>query len=161
VLEEPTTQVTENCDNLVDDNGDGLIDCDDPQCAEACGSSGSCVDMDIGQVLGTYATNATIQGESKTQGSCGGSLGPELAVRWTAPQNGTYVIDITGGALATAVYVRDGSCDGPELACFGYSPTPQVTVALSAGQTVVIFIDSASQSSNPIFLSFTLASEAP
>jgi hypothetical protein len=80
--------------------------------------------------------------------SCGSGLvaGADITFEWTAPTTGTYRIstsDPTGSAFEANVYVLDGSCAGAELACADSvdGVTSVVFVALAAGQTVVIVLD--------------------
>jgi hypothetical protein len=75
-------------------------------------------------------------------GSCGG-MGPEKSYSYTAPTTGTYVFSTAGSVGDTVLHVHSGTCTGPELACnddFG-GVQSQVTVPLTAGQTVVVFAD--------------------
>ncbi|MBV1860595.1 MAG: hypothetical protein KUG77_19435 [Nannocystaceae bacterium] len=86
----------------------------------------------------------TTAGASAYQGSCGGSGAPERAFSWTAPQAGTYTIHTTGSDFDTVLYVRDGSCIGPELECDddgGPNTQSSLTLDLQAGQDIVIFAD--------------------
>jgi hypothetical protein len=78
-----------------------------------------CPQIDLGDAVPTVVTGATTdQGNFITDASCsdGGYRSPEVTYRWTAPADGTYVIDVWG-SFNSIVSVRDGNCAGAELAC--------------------------------------------
>lgn len=142
------------CDDGLDDDSDGLADCSDDECAcdPACVVS-SCPDQDLGSALGDAIASGTIPPGSCSEqsgASCGsGGAGPDVTFRWTAPSAGTYRFTTYDGSGSlstydTMLYVLDGSCAGPELACNDDSAggvQSEVTVTLSAGQTVIIVLD--------------------
>ena len=69
---------------------------------------------------------------------------PEREFWWTAPATGTYVIDTSGSSYDTLIFVREGGCNGLELACNDDTPqdlTSAVQVDLVAGQIISIFVD--------------------
>lgn len=77
-------------------------------------------------------------------GSCGG-LGPERTFAYTVPQTGVYTIDTFGSSFDTVLYIWNGVCGGPEIACNDDSnggTISQLTVSLTAGQSIVIVVDS-------------------
>lgn len=88
------------------------------------------------------------------------SGGEDVLYEWTAPAAGTYVFDTRQTPFDSVVYVLDG-CGGTVLACnddpegFGVLGS-RTEVALGAGQTVLVVVDSASTSG-----SFTLAITGP
>jgi hypothetical protein len=80
---------------------------------------------------------------SVMEGSCGGN-GAEHAFRYTAPTDDTYVFSTAGSNYPTVLYVRDGDCSGPELACNASGfPVAQLTLPLAAGQSVIVVVDAA------------------
>ncbi len=131
----------EICINGFDDDLDDLIDCADPDCAldTACGGPGRCPQASLGT---TYPLARMFPCEIADEGGAGSCGGPGHGVGhlWTAPVAGTFTIDAQGPERVAALYVRDGACDGPELACAS-GPAPSADVTLAAGQTVVIVAD--------------------
>lgn len=88
------------------------------------------------------------------EGSCGVGWAPEAMVRFEAPSTGGYWFDTLGSAFDTVLYVRDGDCQGSELACNddipggagtggGRDSDSRVYVDLTAGQVVFIVVDGA------------------
>jgi hypothetical protein len=90
------------------------------------------------QVMGT-----TSGFNNDHSGSCSFNPAPEREWWWRAPATGHYVISTAGSAFDTLLYVRDGGCDGEELACNDdfIDLSSQVEVDLFAGQTISIFAD--------------------
>lgn len=80
-------------------------------------------------------------------GSCGGADAEETTLEVFIEGSATYRFDTAGSDFDTVLYVRDGGCDGAELVCndnAGGGPHSEVTLALTAGQTIVIVVDGAS-----------------
>ena len=106
----------------------------------------ACPDVDLGSSLPLTTPGSTDGALNDASSPCGGGLALERTFLYTAPVTATYTIDTVGSAFDTVLYVRDGSCFGLELACnddaFDASTnTSQVTLLLSAGQSIVIFVD--------------------
>lgn len=138
----------ENCFNGRDDNADRLVDCADPQCRalDAC-RTGQCPDGDLGDAVGLAVIASSTSGVTNDlAGTCGGQGGPDLAFTWTAPASGDYFVDTRWGSFDTIVYVREGDCDGIELACNDDATAPpalesEVVLSAVAGRTYVIVVD--------------------
>ena len=102
---------------------------------------------ELGSALGQGVARGRTQGGSTGQtGSCVDSANaPEVAFRWTAPSTGTYRIDTQGSNFDTALYIRDNTCQGGELACdddgIARAGASATQIALRAGDTVVIVVD--------------------
>ncbi len=130
------------CVDHVDNDRDSFTDGDDSDCATSLGST-------TGSPVGTFTVNAALA--NHFMGSCGGS-GREKVYRWSAPSAGTFELSTAGSSADTVLYVRDGATDGVELACNndiggGYT-TSKVQIALTGGQTVIVFVDTAALSSS-------------
>ena len=71
-----------------------------------------------------------------------GSASPDVSAGWTT--SSFFTFDTAGSNHDTVLYVRDGSCSGPELACDDdtIGLQSEVTVPLTSGQTVAILVDS-------------------
>jgi hypothetical protein len=65
--------------------------------------------------------------------------GKDAAFLWTAPASGTYNVQDVLGALF--VYVREGSCDGEELACATVDAAFGVDFQAEEGQPYVFVLD--------------------
>ena len=87
----------------------------------------------------------TSTGRAARRGGCAGA-GPEIGFTFRAPAAGIYTMTTVGSMYDTVLYVRDGSCDGEELACNDDTPglglQSRIVVPLTSGQEVVIFVDS-------------------
>jgi hypothetical protein len=78
------------------------------------------------------------------EGSCGGAGAPDVAYQWTAPRDDFYRFHTTGSDIETVLYLRDGDCDGEELACSDDRDGPlrsEIIQQLRQGQRVVAVLD--------------------
>jgi len=107
---------------------------------------GACGARPLGSRTGAPVATGTTRGAGALAGICGGAGAPDAAFSWTAPRAGTYRIHTGGAGYNTVLYVRDGACDGAEVACNDDAEKTfqsQLSVTLRAGQTVVIVVDGA------------------
>jgi len=144
-----------NCGTAPDGCG-GTLECGTCTAPETCGASGVpgvcytaqtvCVDQELGSALPVTVKGSTAFGNDDHVASCGGSLAPDRGFLWTAPKSGTFVFDTARSALRPLVAVRRGGCGGQELACASEGRSSgkgaRATVALEAGQTVLVVVDS-------------------
>ena len=88
--------------------------------------------------------SGTTVGGGDDSHTCGSTRGvPDRAYLYEASSTGTYTFDTHGSAFDTDLAVLD-TCDGAELGCGGNTGdriTSEVTLSLTAGQTVVIVVD--------------------
>lgn len=146
----------ENCSNGVDDDGDGLADCEDLDCS----SDPACVPAIPGDecstaqvaILGSNAvdnTAATTGADAIDDSTCGGTfLGDFINDVWfefTVPSSGEYVISTCDTVTFDSdILVYSGTCGAlTPIACNGDGAgcgglTSSVTTNLSAGSTVLI-----------------------
>jgi len=99
-------------------------------------------------------------GSSTVEGSCGGEVAPEAVLEWTAPQAGMYRISTNGSDYDTLLYVRDGSCSGPELDCDddgGDGFQSEIVLDLDADQTITIVVDGYSSNQGAYILDIDFA----
>jgi hypothetical protein len=105
-----------------------------------------CVDQELGTALPVTVKGTTALSNDDHQASCGGSLAPDRGFLWTVPKSGTFTFDTARSALRSLVAVRRGGCGGEELACatqgISHSERARVTLALEAGETVLVVVDS-------------------
>ncbi|AUX41174.1 hypothetical protein SOCE26_025810 [Sorangium cellulosum] len=73
---------------------------------------------------------------------CASSAGGEATYSFTAPEDGYYIFDTVGSAVDTVLSVREGGCGGPEVACSANGTDSWAFVELSAGETIVVSVDS-------------------
>jgi hypothetical protein len=135
-----------NCEDGVDNDRDGLMDCADMDCVADPACTRPCPDRDIGSVVGNSVDMGTTVGAGHDlTGSCAPGRAPDIALSWTAPRSGRYRFDTAGSTFNTALYLQAGTCGGRELICndnvSATNPTSRVVRNLTAGTTVVIVID--------------------
>ena len=108
-------------------------------------SPGACPDSDLGSTVPQTISGDTTTGDNTVTGSCGGGAANDDAYSFTAPNNGIFTFDTAGSSIDTVLYLRDGDCNGPELACNddvgGGLTTSVVSLAMTAGQSVVAVVD--------------------
>ncbi len=116
----------EICGDEIDNDGDGDIDCFDIDCAadDSCRFEGCAVAEITG--VGEIARGSTEDFAYSYIAECGAPSGTipaggqnsrDAFYIWTAPTNGSYVIDTLGSNFDTLLAVLDGECGGDEIAC--------------------------------------------
>ncbi|AUX39413.1 hypothetical protein SOCE26_008040 [Sorangium cellulosum] len=109
--------------------------------------SGTCeAPIDLGSELPLTRSGTTATQPSASSPPCVGSgSAPEMVFSYTAPADGTYVIDTAGSAFDTVLSVSADSCTGTALGCSddvsGLGRASRVTKTLTAGQVIVIVVD--------------------
>ena len=135
-----------DCADTLDDDEDGLVDCEDSDCAEAEACWECRVDHDLGDAIGVGLLAGLSPVEDHLSSTCGGAGGAELLVQWRAPADGRYGFDTTRSYRDTVLSLRDGDCTGAELACnddLDGVVRSAVSAELVAGQAVTVVLDSA------------------
>lgn len=148
--------VEEVCSDRYDDDEDGLIDCEDPDCDCDCPSGMLSPDVDQ-PVTGTTAGANDINASS-----CGGAGAPDVSLAWTPPRTGRYLIHTDGSTFDTVLSVQEGDvCGGTELACsydvFGEGSW--VDVVLQGGAPVIITVDGVDGAAGEYVLAIDALSE--
>ena len=153
-----------DCDDGLDGDGDGAVDCDD----EDCFTSVLCTCPEVELAGGTgfaLASGETGAFGDEFGGTCGGDGAPDVTLAWTAPSSDLWTFDLTGSHrdFDTVLYALDGGCDGPELACDDDSSGPQSAFSLdmSAGQELTLVVDGAAGGSGSWQLNAEAASTCP
>jgi hypothetical protein len=125
----------EQCFDGNDDDGDGQVDCADPECQTLCSQA-------CGYVwplsLPTTATGST-EGHALASGSCH-STAPAVPFGITAPQAGLLSVSFASLGFTGAIGLRD-DCGGQELACANGSWAvidDLLWHPVAAGQSVVV-----------------------
>ncbi|MFH2009213.1 MAG: kelch repeat-containing protein [bacterium] len=140
--------VTEGvCNDGVDDDCDGLVDCADPDCA----ASPSCVAVGVCSPIQSIACGGSVSGSNAgsnniaTYPGCGGmpGSGPEAYYRLVTPGAANVTATISGLTVDLDFYAIGGSCD-PNT-CLDYSssvsPSETVSFAAQAGVPVYLVVD--------------------
>ncbi len=141
----------EDCTNGQDDNGDGLVDCQDPECTGKPGCVDSCVPP-YSATIGIDVTGDTTGRPAVHHASCSSATsGYEQIFQVTAPMTGMMSIDFTNEAFTDpepnfSVSVRT-SCetDDSEIACDNM-PDPNsfgdivFTVPVTMGSTYFVMV---------------------
>ncbi len=137
----------EDCTNGIDDDDDGLVDCDDPECA----ADPTCPDAcELAQTVscGDTVSDTTVDGTyTFTQYSCladGFETGPEKAFRVDAPAGTQITARMAHGAGGDLDFfllpAADGSCD--PAGCLDYSydyNTPEeIVFSMPAGGAYLV-----------------------
>jgi cysteine-rich repeat protein len=127
------------CDDLLDDDHDGLVDCEDPDCALACAdlqaACSATVPIDLETT--TILEGSTVVGTSVTDGSCVGADAPEVMFPGAIVHPGTLTVSVPPGH---GVHVRR-DCDDrfTELACSTTKgSTLEVPITTPGPVTVVV-----------------------
>jgi len=148
------TATPEICNNGIDDDGDGAIDCADLDCASAPNCNPCIPDINLGAiVVGDTPKSAVVdtsKGSNRYHPSCAGdSTGKDMVVRFTVKDTVGIILDITqiSGAHAYEVYdmpKAGDACDSGSIAQNCYDLTGQTGVEASwwpfaAGEHLLIF----------------------
>ncbi len=128
------TTCVENCTDGVDNDNDGLADCSDP----SCNGDVACCPLATTSGPGTY-TDSTVGRADLYLPTCRSSSDADVTFDFTAPTAGVYRFDATGSDFLATVSVL-ASCGGETLAC----SSGEVAVVLDANQSVVVVVDSSS-----------------
>jgi len=107
----------EVCDDGVDNDSDGLPDCMDPTCYTEPNCLAPCADEVLTASLPLTYYGTTAGGSNDTDPTCSGlSNANDRAYAFVAPADGDYTFDTFGSSYDTVIYLLD-ECGGQELAC--------------------------------------------
>jgi hypothetical protein len=157
--ENPTPTCIElDCSDAIDDDGDGLIDCNDSDCS-ADPVCVACPNGDLGSLTGNALVTGTNVGRVNDYPSspgCGSTVssGEDDAFLWTAPVNGCYVFDTDDSNYDTVLRLYD-SCAGSELICddnSGAGSRSLIRRDMAASEQVVVVVDGWSQFSRGTYV---------
>jgi hypothetical protein len=85
------------CDNGIDDDGDGQIDCDDTECTEQCAdlrAACSALPLATSTIMPTALAGSTLGKPSLTESNCMGSDAPEAIFRIRIEAAGTLTAEV-------------------------------------------------------------------
>jgi hypothetical protein len=135
------------CGNRTDDDGDGTVDCWDPDCEETpeCQRGSACADDDLGSALPAFGRGATRDTPHFFETSCGVQGRNERVHVWTAPRAGRFVFQ--PDEYGSVISARSG-CRGEELACAvsndWNSPSDKQAVLvreMAAGESILLVLE--------------------
>jgi hypothetical protein len=135
------------CANGLDDDDNGLVDCDDAACA----GDPKCLDpcaLPIAEVAPSFMVVATTDGRPDlTASSCLAGAATELILAFVAPETGTYQLQAFAIAADLALSVRSDCADpASEVACAQHAGSffEAVSFSATAGATHYIVVENAS-----------------
>ena len=129
-----------HCDDGVDNDGDGDVDCGDAECGgePVCPA---CPDVDLGSAVGPAVGGADTRFDlDDSTISCGSIGSRDVAFAWTSAASATWRFDTGGSAVDAALAVADG-CGGSERACDASTGAATVLVPVVAGGSVVVIAE--------------------
>jgi len=153
----------EICNNSIDDDGDGFVDCSDPDCYSAPACARDCVPA------AEVACGSTVSGNTAGAGatdvvqmySCSTyeETGPEFAYSFTAlyPGTATFTISSLSSAYLDLFVLQSDAGRCNPLSCIGASlsddPTDTVSITTVSGHTYYVVIDGYAETSGTYTLS--------
>ncbi|APR83992.1 Hypothetical protein A7982_09341 [Minicystis rosea] len=151
----------ENCINNEDDNGDGLIDCQDPECDGNAACADTCTPPASISIPG-YEYSDFSGRPAVHKASCSVSSGREIIYELVAPTDGNLIVDVYSYDADVTVSVRT-ACgdDSSEIACVNKVASGDdeiLAVPVTAGTTYFVMIDGNTEND---FGSFSIDVDVP
>ncbi len=151
--------VPEDCTAPEDEDGDGLANCEDSDCAVACKAQvdtacGAAVAFDLNAGAATTKMGDTTNGTDLFAGICSGSANKENIFLVTNKSNKDSVVELAlTAAEDLAVYVRGECATASDVACadgLGGGADPEIVdVPLAAGASFYAYVDGSSFDGQP------------
>ncbi|MBX2801030.1 MAG: Hint domain-containing protein [Myxococcales bacterium] len=144
------------CDDGIDTDLDGHLDCQDEDCA----TSTLCAECPSDAMPSTLPAvfTGTTAGQADTHDTPCGAQGPDATASFTAPHGGAYVFELTSSTASSLAVLPH--CDGTSLACEdGATGRTEILLELAEGESVVAVVQSATDDTGPFELSVRLATE--
>ncbi len=103
-----------------------------------------CVGEDLGS--GAAMTTGTTVGQpDRLAPPCALAGAPDWIVRWTAPDDGGWIVSTFGSSFDTVLYVYEGECTGVPIACNDDESvvvlTSELLVTPGMGNTITVVVD--------------------
>lgn len=139
----------EKCDNMTDDDGDGLVDCEDAECEMACSGqvSDACMGAEVLNVTddGTpkVVSGDTSTGTSLFAGTCTGGTNKEAIYVFTPASDGYLTLDMVAEA-DMGLYIRKDCKVADEVGCMDLAfagGKESLATQGTAGEPLYIFVD--------------------
>jgi len=140
-------QPKEDCQNGQDDNANGLIDCQDPDCDGVSACIDSCTPP-ASATIPAYLYNDITGRPAAHKASCSVSSGNEIIYQVTTPADGTLSLTLSSWTGADLTLSIRSACaaDDSEIACAnlvgpgGFDPEV-LSLDVLAGQTYFVMVD--------------------
>ena len=153
----PTTETT--CDDGLDDDADGLVDCDDPDCAAAVVCAGECsaaFELTCG-ATDSHANDGAGSTDNIDEYSCTswGEDGPEYTYLFQPTADATVDVGLSGMNDDLDVFVLSdagGLCDSDSCVEYGDN---SLSFSATAGSTYYVVVDGYNGSTSSYDLSLT------
>jgi len=157
-----------DCSDAVDNDNDGLLDCDDTDCDfDAACALATCPNFDLGTLTGDGLVSGNLASAQldQFQATCTTQGTNDLLFAWEAPQSGCATIDTLDGTMDSILVAFDScpSAGGAELACnddfdlSGGVYESSIQIDVTAGTGYVIGLDAWSYSvSSPYILDINI-----
>lgn len=134
------------CDDELDNDGDGRIDCRDADCAAQCDLA--CVDADVSARTGVDVLTIPMAGLPDDRVDCAGeAASPEATIAWVAPADAVYTVSTQGSSFDTVLGVTAGDCGSEADLCNddpygvqGVAEPAAVTFSTTEGNPVQISV---------------------
>lgn len=103
------------CLDWADNDGNGLVDCEDPNCASSVECTTiACADEILPSTVPLRITGElTLENHVNRYRDCFGASSRERVFAWQAPESKRYLFSGRGSHFYETVYVRRGGCVGP------------------------------------------------
>ncbi len=146
------------CDDVVDNDNDGLTDCFDADCAaEGMCEPPVCADEVVGAIAqGILSEGTTRGGTDSFAPPCAGTGGSDVGIAWTAPSDGTFIFSTAGSSFDTVLYALYGTCTGSPIRCDDNesgSPQSEIQIEAHRGDKLVLVVDGVGRASGDYVLS--------
>ncbi len=126
-----TATLTEICNNGIDDNGNGLIDCADGDCKNAanCLATECTPDFNVGALIAngpkhtvSFNTNMYNADNTLAQGDCVAAKGKDVVIRFTLQQTAQLLLELDQSGDHVVTIARSPApgekCDSDQIDCF-------------------------------------------
>ncbi|MBK8254870.1 MAG: hypothetical protein IPK82_19700 [Polyangiaceae bacterium] len=146
--------IPEDCNAAGDEDGDGLFDCEDADCATSCqaqvdAACGAATGINLQVGVPVQTNGDSSDGSQLMAGTCSGSGNKEEIFKVTAPADVEGILELAlQSAQDLAVYVRS-SCNMPsELGCTdalaGGADPEVLNLSIGKGESLYVFVDGSS-----------------
>ncbi len=145
----------ENCQNGLDDDDDGAVDCFDEECADVASCIDSCAEP-LSVVLPLFDLRSTVGRPSSLGVSCAPTSSSEFVYRVVPATSGALGVTVTqhNGDFSVAAFSSCGDAEA-ELACASATSNPafeeNLRVAVEAGKSYFVVIDALSATDSGAF----------
>jgi hypothetical protein len=121
-----------------------------------------CAEHDAGSAYPLTVAETTVGASDDFTPSCGRGQGEDVAIRWTAPAAGTYLVDTMGSSIDTILAVFS-DCDGPEIGCDddialndgGLDFDSALPVTLEQDESILIVVDGTNNAAGEVVVHVT------